>query len=58
MITCNCGETFTESDEAKDHLRDKHTDEIDNNLQEYIEEAIRDTYHELITETDDDEAED
>jgi hypothetical protein len=50
MITCECGEQFDDHDEAIEHVREKHTDECDNRLQEYVEDSVRDDYEDLMTE--------
>jgi quinol monooxygenase YgiN len=50
MYRCECGEKFTDDDEAKEHLALEHSAEIDQKLQEYISDATNDVYDDLITE--------
>lgn len=51
MICCkSCHEQFDSEDEARDHIKDAHTAEIDEELLEYLKEAEDTVYDQFITE--------
>lgn len=53
MLTCKLdGDEFEDKDEAMDHLREKHSELIDEELQEYISDAEEVVYENQIDEED------
>ena len=51
-MKCSCGEFFEDEDAAMDHVKERHTEQIDECLQEYIFDAEQDAYEDLIDESD------
>lgn len=53
MLSCSCGETFEDSNEAMEHVQTEHAELCDQKLEEYITDSINDAYEELISGEED-----
>lgn len=51
---CDNGEIFDTEEDAKEHCEDEHADRVDVNLEGYMEEAVNDTFEQII-DSDEDE---
>lgn len=51
MFRCRCGWASDDEQAARDHIIEYHTEEIDNALMEYLDDAITDVYEERISES-------
>jgi Protein of unknown function (DUF629) len=47
-----CDEVFESEDDARHHVADRHSAEVDEKLMEYLSDAIEDAYGDLIDESD------